>query len=573
MPPINLDSRFFNHDAQAGGFFPITHINPGFDIRSLIEGTGKNMLIEGIRGTGKTHILKMVASNSIEMYNTKKVLPVYVSLAKITEWQESDIRLFRIQLYANIVYETISIIEKERSRIGIRKGGIRKAIDRITNMFGIKNSKDINDILEKIRAISEELLRDLTYNKEQFLEKIGEDHETTIAIGSEIKNNITSTLGRNSIGIDTHFNKLKRKTHENEVQYIGKTLAYENASGFIIEFFKQLKDLLGYKYVFLLLDECSEASNEAQIEIFRLLKLIRGSSDSIDTNYIYFCASVYPPYATNYPTRIRGNSFNFEPGQDAGVEYLQLDELTDEYEKFFLELIRKRLVFVREKQVVNPINEVFENEGAFFLAAYAANGIPRRFLEILKQGYDNLWQRSDSSEEIKKISQRDIETAIHTVASSQILSQSKLTQNDFKIIDELNQRISKRNRKTETENKEKDRPLPANVYFTITRAQFSDLNNLLLQGCVHDKGRTRLKKYYKEESSQGPLLMLDLAIAYQSGSIDRRRAPEIFRNDLKENAKSGYLYCQDFNLNQFEYKNYNSDNQTLLSRYDNNLLG
>lgn len=62
MPPATLDPNFFNHDAQAGGFFPLTHINPGFDIDSFIRGPGKNILVEGIRGTGKTHILKMIAS-------------------------------------------------------------------------------------------------------------------------------------------------------------------------------------------------------------------------------------------------------------------------------------------------------------------------------------------------------------------------------------------------------------------------------------------------------------------------------------------------------------------------------
>lgn len=48
--------------------------------------------------------------------------------------------------------------------------------------------------------------------------------------------------------------------------------------------------------------------------------------------------------------------------------------------------------------------------------------------------------------------------------------------------------------------------------------------------------------------------MLDLALAHQAGSIDRRRVLDIFRNDLKANAKSGYLYCQDFDLNQFDYR-------------------
>ena len=222
-------------------------------------------------------------------------------------------------------------------------------------------------------------------------------------------------------------------------------------------------------------------------------------------------------------------------------------------------MTKKRLEFVFNKTIPNPIKTIFDSEGAFFLAAYCSNGIPRRYLEILKQGYENLCQRSGGDGEIKKISLKDIEDAIQIVASNQILSPSKLEPEDFKIIEEISQRIGKRNRKTETENKGKTTPLPANVYFTILRSQFDSYINLLLQGCIHDKGRTRLKKYYREEGSQGPLLMLDLLLCIQYGAIDKRRAIDIFRRDLKENAKSGYLSCQDFNLNQFEYKKVNKN--------------
>jgi hypothetical protein len=225
--------------------------------------------------------------------------------------------------------------------------------------------------------------------------------------------------------------------------------------------------------------------------------------------------------------------------------------LIDDYERFFYELTRKRLEFFSKKIISNPITEIFENQDAFIFSAYAANGIPRRYLEILKQAYSNLAQKYDSSIEVKKISHKDIETAIQTIAGSQILSDNKLNQEDFKIIEEISQRIGKRNKKTETENKEKEHPIPANVYFTIYRSQHSEYNHLLLQGCLHDKGRTRIKKYYKEES-RGPLLMLDLSVAYHMGAIDRRRVVSIFRKDLKENAKSGYLYCQDFDLSQFQ---------------------
>ncbi len=542
MPAIVLDPSFFNHDAQAGGFFPATHINPGFDIDSFISGTGKNILVEGIRGTGKTHILKMIHSRCINTYHDKKILPVYISLAKVSEWQGSDIQLFRIQLYANIVAETISTIERNKAGMAYQKTGVEKTIETIKSMFGIKSGKDIDTILINIKDLNENLLEKLTYNQDKFLEREKSEQQENVGI-------------KGSSSIQITWEDFSKFLKEKEIQFVGKNLSYDNAAGFIVEFFRQLNHLLDCRYVILLLDECSEVSNEAQVEIFRLLKLIRGALTSdMQTNYVYFCASVYPPYATEYPSKARGHTFNFDPGQDAGVEYLQLDELAEEYEVFFHELTKKRLEYVFGRMIMNPIIEIFENDRPFYLAAYGANGIPRRYLEILKHGYNNLCQRSGSSGEIKKISQKDVEDAIQIVASNQILSQGKLGSEDFKIIEEIIKRIEWRNKKTETENKDKAKPIPANVYFTINRSQIEKFTNLLLQGCLHDKGRTRLKKYYREEGAKGPLIMLDLTLALHGGAIDKRRVLDIFRNDLRENAKSGYQYCQDFDLNQFEYR-------------------
>jgi len=128
MAAIQIESNFFHHDAQAGGFFPRTHINPGFDIDSLISGPGQNLLIEGIRGTGKTHILRMVVSRLIETYHDNQILPVYFSLATVSEWEDSDIRLFRLQLYANIVAKAISTIEENKSDIPIKKKALKKPL-------------------------------------------------------------------------------------------------------------------------------------------------------------------------------------------------------------------------------------------------------------------------------------------------------------------------------------------------------------------------------------------------------------------------------------------------------------
>lgn len=423
------------------------------------------------------------------------------------------------------------------------QSNIDKVVARIANLFGLDLKTDIDNTLEIIKSINEALLVELTTHPEKILEKQAFEDGASATAGLAIPQGANLGLTASS-----------KSKEEQEIQFVCKNLAYENAAKFIIEFFKALEEILGCRYVILLLDECSETSDEAQLEIFRLLKLIRGSlTSNMQENYVYFAASVYPPYATKYPSMTRGNAFNFEPGQDASVEYLQLDELSDEYESFFFELTRKRLELVLDKTVVDPVQEIFENENAFVLAAYGANGIPRRYLELLKQAYDNLHQRVGPGSSIKKLSQKHIDDAMQIVASNQILSQNKLGPIDFKIIEEISKKIGWRNKKNETECKKDKKHVPANVYFTINRSQFDRFNNLLLQGCVHDKGRARLRKYYRQEGSQGPLLMLDLTLALHYGAIDRRRVIEINKSDLRENAKSGYLWCQDFDLDKFEY--------------------
>jgi len=210
MVAIVLDHNFFNHDAQAGGFFPKTHINPGFDIDSFIKANGKNILVEGIRGTGKTHILKMIASKCIDHYGEYNILPVYISLNMVSEWQGSDIRLFRIQLYANIVSKTIETIENNKANIGYMKSGTEKAIDILKSMFGIKSSADIDNILNRIKNINNGLLRQLTYNSEKICEKSKDE--------TEIRSGFSST----SL-IQFKFEDVIKAIEEREIQKVGKT--------------------------------------------------------------------------------------------------------------------------------------------------------------------------------------------------------------------------------------------------------------------------------------------------------------------------------------------------------------
>lgn len=544
MGAININPEFFRHDAQAGGFFPKTHSNPGLDIKKFISKSGQNYLIEGIRGTGKTHILKMITEICLEEYSELKVLPVYVSLASVSEWIERDIKLFRIHFYAHIVQSAVLTIEDNKSKIELAGNSVAvKAIKKIAQMFGLNDSENIDIVLNKIKDINQELIHKLTYSPEEFSTSSGVSSKMTGKAG----------LGNDTVSLGVE-GSIEESNNQN-VKYVGNSLSSENAASFIVHFLSELKSILEHEYTYILIDECSEVSHDAQVEVFRLLKLIRGGfSKALSKNPAYFCATVYPSPMTYYPSKIKGDSFNFECGHDAIMEHIILDELSDEYLDFFRELTNKRILeLVTSDATIEDYNDMFENEKAFVLAAYFANGNVRRYIEILKHSYDKLCIRVNNDGESsnkKKITSKDVEECISTIVNTQIISMNNLLEKDLDVLDTLISKITKRNKKNETENagKTTENKLPSNVYFTVSRGESVKLGNLIMQGALHDKNKTRLKKYYKEGGTRGALLMLDLAVAFNDSAILRTRAQEIFTKDLKANAKSGYLWCQDFKI-------------------------
>ncbi|WP_392455219.1 hypothetical protein ACF3OH_14085 [Chryseomicrobium aureum] len=548
MVVVDIKMDFFKHDAQAGGFFPSTHANPGFSIDKFLGETGQNYLIEGIRGTGKTHILKMINETCLNLYQEKKILPVYVSLASVHEWVESDVKLFRIHLYANIVTKIINTIEQNRQKISLAgNSSFQKSFKKIAQMFGLNSAENIEKLIERIKVLNEKLLDELNYNPENIKATFGSQSSTT--------KNASANLAVPQIGsVSASGSEIYSENEQKEFLFVGQSLSHSNAANFLVNFILELKNILQNQYTYLLIDECSEVSKEAQIEIFRLLKLVRGAlTDDMHENAAYFCASVYPTPITYYPSKNFGDSFNFDVGHDAIMEYVSMDELSDDYLEFYKELTNNRIrELLSDKGYTNYL-DIFENDKCLTLAAYFSNGNVRRYIEILKHAYDNLIQRighKQSPTDIEKINVKDIEEALSSIVPNQILAQNKLKPEDFDILDNLVTRMNKRNKKNETENKnkaEKDR-LPANVYFTVSRSQALKLGNLFMQGAIHDKGKTRVKKYYKEEGLRGPLLMLDLAVAFHDGAIDKNRTADIFTKDLIKNAKSGYLWCQDISF-------------------------
>jgi Cdc6-like AAA superfamily ATPase len=109
---IELPHDFFNHNAQDGGFYPDSHVDYGI----LIENFGRrqNLIIEGIRGTGKTHILKMIEQYHLNNFQNTRILPIYVSLADTDSDQYvEDLNKFSVHFilifFLNVLRQSVRI--------------------------------------------------------------------------------------------------------------------------------------------------------------------------------------------------------------------------------------------------------------------------------------------------------------------------------------------------------------------------------------------------------------------------------------------------------------------------------
>jgi hypothetical protein len=294
-------------------------------------------------------------------------------------------------------------------------------------------------------------------------------------------------------------------------------------------------------------------SDKAQIEVFRLLRLIRGAADTNnDSNFIYFIGSVYPPQKTNYPSKAFGHEFDFIAGEDCSMEYLEMNVLNDDYEEFFKYITQNRLKKYHSESEGKYL-WIFEDEKTFLLSAFAANGLPRRYFEILKNAYSIASKKYSYSQQTEKIDYSSVSAAIQNIVDSQILSESQLTDEDFnylenRIIPKLNQRNT--GAETRNESRTEDRKLPVHLFLSVSRTDRKKLSNLIYRGIIHNLNRTRKPRTINanSEETKGLMLMLDLAVAFNYRVFNVQNAINYFQEDLRENAKRGYLYYSDISL-------------------------
>ncbi|TCM89127.1 hypothetical protein EV294_11368 [Paenibacillus sp. BK033] len=532
---IKLDYAFFQHDAQAR-FDPETHINIGVNIDKYISSEGTNILIEGIRGSGKTHILKMINTRYLDNFVELRVLPIYLSMAEVAEFVSKEASLFRTHLYSALILKTIRTIKESNGKINLpQKSGIAGMLQKLGQLFGLTEEASFDTLINKIEDYANRLHQELLNNPSKISE-------------------MTKNVDEINASIDVKPFKVGGKASEEStysIEYLTYKLAHLNASKFLTEFFRYLTEVLQLHHSLLLIDECSDLPVEAQIEVFRLFKLVRGGTQvSDERNFMYFMGGVYPPQATHYPSRRNGEPFDFEPGNDCSEEYLELDVQVDFYEEFFRNLLISRMKKFKPAHTSYNILDLFEDDRSFLTAAYAAHGLPRRFFEIIHQAYENLEEYISSrpSDDTKtyKIRLVDVNSAIDTIVTSNILSSNKYSKEDFTVLETIAAALRRRNKKVETEASTKENYVPINFYFSCPRSKEEKIGNLIAKGVFHNQSRTRsLKHTVAGIGGRGLVIMIDLAVSMTEGTIPtKNKALEYFRNDAKLSAKNGYEYCQ-----------------------------
>jgi hypothetical protein len=184
---------------------------------------------------------------------------------------------------------------------------------------------------------------------------------------------------------------------------------------------------------------------------------------------------------------------------------------------------------------------------------FAANGLPRRYFEILKNAYSISSKKHSTSNQLEKIDYYSVSSAIQNIVDSQILSESQLTDTDFDYLEKIIiPKLSQRNTGAETRNESRseDKKLPVHLFLSVTRSDRKKLSNLIYRGVIHNLNRTRKPRTINsgDEEKKGLMLMLDLSVAFNYRVFNIQNAINYFQEDLRNNAKRGYMYYSDITL-------------------------
>jgi hypothetical protein len=519
---ILIKKGFFYKNAKSK-FYRKSDVNLDSHIDSNLNDIGENILFEGIDGSGNTHILKRIYNHCLDNYDKLGIFPIWIDF-DINPVPQDEKITYSLKLYRKIALLTLYYLEENKSILISGNNSddnyniIKKAGACFGQFFGL-DSMHIESALLDLERSYKHLEDKLTMDQKDIYEKdSGKGGASLNADSGILSGNISAE------------SQVERATTSTK-----KDLNFYDYSEFILNFFTILAKILNCRHILLLLDGIYKTKGEYQTEIFRLLKLLTIIDSHDGSNFIYFFASVYPPYLMNYTSQNGDGSFSFDFRRDSSVEFVQMCELDNNYENFFTELTQKKWLAVHNNEL--NICDLFEESSDFLLAIYCSNGLPGRYFEILEKSYDNLRERSKEIEGSNgKISSLDIKVAAKKIARDILYSEEL-----FDLDEQLKEDILSEVKNLTFHDHSKS------IYFTIDVDKVKLVKGLISKGILHDKGRNRSKRIPPDYNRN--LMMLDFSIAVNEiDTIKRMRSLTRYQLKSKAMLKNNFRDCPHISI-------------------------
>jgi hypothetical protein len=351
-----------------------------------------NQVIQGRRGTGKTHLLLAFAERLIDRFDQERQMPIYIDLRKIKpliqESPENSIS-YALIAFVLIIQEVFATLAENikflynlapSSRQGIFESLKKEQIVRIYNELNLNLTGQTIQKLGTLTFSTEEI-KNLTSSL-----KISAHPEITGGASSQIKQTTTTTV-------------------EKVITFSG-----------VVNSLQALLETLNIKIV-CLLDEWSEIPVLSQPYIAELLKRV-----FIPSRFVFKIAAI--PFRSRLQRRNEFENVGLEEGGDI-FPFLLDNRYVFEINKqetrdFYNELLYKHLTSLepkildeyspQEKETLhsNFINQFFANQSLAEILV-ASGGVPRDFCNLLINSYDKFLLNSTS--EFKRIVLRNVREA------------------------------------------------------------------------------------------------------------------------------------------------------------------
>lgn len=333
-----------------------------------------NNLLKGRRGTGKTHMLKMLEEDLDKEFKVERKLAIFIDLrdVKSSNFNELIPAYEALECYRRFLYEFTTKVFEKLNTFNNNK------LDKFILPISKENMKIIR--LKKLKKDIEKYINNgkqwSILDKEDLVQTTKETNSVQGKFAE--KPEFTSSLA-------------EEKTIQNSRKVL-RTFHFIDINKFI----KELIKLAELKEIFLLLDEWSELPIDIQPYIAECFKSTFFCIGNCNTKIGMI------PYRTklavydkqNNPLGLEGSGEVFSIDLD---DSLVLDRDKAASEKFFLEMLYKQLgiwlpnisSYKNDNGTVSRalISELFTNSKVFSTLVRASAGIPRDFLLIFVKSY------------------------------------------------------------------------------------------------------------------------------------------------------------------------------------------